>query len=66
MAKSSKAAELEYELESLQDAYGEVYDDAVKMLDAVRRDHDEYHGESFQWCPREMCRAAADRIGSYS
>lgn len=61
----SKASALAEELDELQHAYGEVYDDATKLIDLTRRDHDDNHVGNFQWCERATCRTACDLSESY-
>jgi hypothetical protein len=63
MAK--KMSELREELETLQESYDDVFQDAVNLIEATRCEHDNRHAGVFRWCNNPMCRLAAELDPTY-
>lgn len=63
MSKLSEALE---EIAELKDEHGEVFEDAVTLSEAIRREHDDNgHEGHFRWCHHPACQAVGELEGQY-
>jgi len=67
---AQKISAVREELAQAQEDYTEVLDDLTKMIDAVRRHHDDEHvapaDAVFRYCRHPMCQMAGDLEFGYS